>query len=180
MTTANNKLKADPYTKVTKIGTWIKHHDGSYAWQITEIKSVWNFDLRTFIEQEPTVTEKTPEEMGLTRQATITVLFLKEYPSRETFDEVERVWFKMPITFTVNSSQGSNLMLKLCEKRLFVTSIDPDCLMTMQVAFESNENLTVKKGKPIRVTNEEATEIAKKTSYIFAKLMADGSFAVTV
>jgi hypothetical protein len=107
---------------------------------------------------------------------------MKEYPSRENFDEVERVWFKMPITFTVNSNQTSNLMLKHCEGKLFITSIDPDCLMTMPVGFTSNDNLSVKNGKAVKCEPSEALQIYRETGskYVFSKTMADGSFAVTV
>jgi hypothetical protein len=88
----------------------------------------------------------------------------------------------MPITFTVNVSQTSNIMLKHCEGKLFITSIDPDCLMTMPVAFENNENLMVRKGKAVKVEPQEALQIIKETGskYLFSKTMADGSFATTV
>lgn len=86
----------------------------------------------------------------------------------------------------MNPSQTENLLLKRSEGKLFVTSIDPACLMTMPVAFESNLNLTMIKGKPIKISSKQASALVYNndtnpngTKYVFSKMIGE-NFAVTV
>ncbi len=156
-------------TKIIKPFTscnWIRKNDGSYRWTEKDLSDV-------------IISEKTPQEAGLTREAIITVLFMKEFPSRDEIDEIERVWFSQEIEIKVKSDQSQNIWLLADNGRLYLKDI-ADSGSCMPIVFESTPNYTMRKlGKAQKIDAEEAMEIAKTSRYIFSKMIGE-NYAVTV
>jgi hypothetical protein len=173
MNKINQKATADPYTKTSRFGSWKRKPDNSIVWE--EIKTVekFNLHLKAWLPEPQTIIEFTPESMGLSRNAVIDIIFIKSYPSREDFDETENVIFHTQYQYQIRNDQTENIMLKKSEGKLFCISIDPEFGMCAAVGFESNENYSIKKTKPVRIDPAKGKEIAKTTKYIFAKQLGE-------
>jgi hypothetical protein len=157
--------------KMGKTSCWIERN-GEYLFQET-VANV--------------VTEKKPSELGYVREIDITILFAKDYPSREEISGVDRVWYKQNINIRVREDQSSNIWLKLEEnkqsktagtvtttRKVFLVDLSEQGFRLL-CPLESTSNIIVSKSKPKRVEIEEAQEIAKKFSYVFGEVMTEGN-----
>ena len=167
---------------IRKFGRWILR-DGSYIWQEK---------LERLGTETPLIIEKTPQELGYVREIDFTILFAKDFPSREELDEVERKWFAQDIHIAIRDDQTNNIWLKLeqstqtrnsesgtVEKisKVYIHDLDVNG-KHMLAPLESTANIIVTKGKPRKVTIEQAKEIAEKWTYIFGKIEEEGGSQV--
>jgi len=167
----------DMLTKVSTFGGWIQKDDGSYKWELKRITRKYNQYLGSWLDDSEEITEQSPEEIGLLRETIVNVLFLKEYPSMDELDGKIKIWFLIPHKFSINKNDGMNLWLRHDNGKLFLLDVHHgQCL---EVPFENNANLTMKKQKPIRLTVEKAKALAKMTKYVYTKEI-NGEYVTTV
>jgi hypothetical protein len=171
--------KDDPYTKVSSWAFWVQKEDGSYKWQTTKITKKFNQVLGEWLTESEEITEQSPEEIGLVREATVNVLVLKTYPSMDDINGEIKIWFRIPVTFKIPSTQGDNIWLKHDNGRLFLINCYPECPQAMEVAFCSCENYSYREGRAVRLTLKQAQELSKTTKLVFSKQI-NGEFVKVV
>ncbi|NLB10967.1 hypothetical protein GX831_00705 [bacterium] len=170
---------SDPYTKTSSCAFWIEKEDGSYKWQTTKTTKKFNQVLGEWLTESEEVSEQTPTELGLIREATVNILVLKEYPSMDELDGKIRVWFKIPATFKIPNTQGDNLYFRHSEGRLFLINCYPSMPQACEVGFTSCENYSYKEGKAVKLTIKQAQELAKTTKYVYSKQI-NGEYVTVV
>ena len=177
-------LGNDPYSKVTIFGLgWTQKEDGSFVW--TENKITKKFD-RVFgewqISSEQT-TEYTPEAKGLAKSKSSVFLFKRETVNPDSFDSMDVTWWKMPVTWTVNKSQGGNIWLKEGDNhKVYILELfNGQCI---EAPYTNTENVTVKRRKISKVSSlAELKRLSKISGYQFGKVSGSGGnldFIVTV
>jgi hypothetical protein len=166
----------DMLTKVSTFGGWIQKEDG-YKWELKRIVRKWNIALGQWLDDSEEIIEQSPEEIGLVRETTVNVLFLKEIPSMDELDGKIKIWFLIPHKFSINKNQGMNLWLRHDNGKLFL--LDVHYGQCLEIPFENNANITMKKLKAVRLTVEKAKALAKSTKYVYTKEI-NGEYVTTV
>ena len=143
-----------------KSGTWIKKDNGTIVFQETSL---------TANGITPLVEEKTPEQMGLVKQAEFDVYFMKEIENPDEFSEKTKTFFVQHMKMRIR--EAFNLWLKLSDRKYFVTDILNG--MTILAPFQSDNTLEVEKSKPKKVSVEivrEAMHDKTKPFYFFGRV----------
>jgi len=173
--------KPNKYERVSKFCHWIKKSDGTYRWQIRTLTKKFDKILHEWMVDSDIISEKTPQEMGLTRQFEIDILFCKEIEDKSEWNSVSKMWFNQKMHYALQSDMGENVWLKYDDELLMVKDIEPYggsggtcCEIGLG---ESNANYICKKSKPIKVTAEQAVEIQKQThsKYVYDKIESSGN-----
>jgi hypothetical protein len=143
---------------MAKQGIWKKKEDGSIVFECTDTTT-------------KNVTELTPEEMGLTKQAEFDVFFMKEVENPDEFEIKTKTFFVQHMTLKIREPI-SNLYLKLSDDRKYYV-LDILHGMCLLCAFESDSTLEVTKSKPKKVSLEivkEAMHDKTKPFYYFGRV----------
>jgi hypothetical protein len=132
-------------------GSWFQKESGEIVWK-------------------EGVTEKTPSEMGLVKQAEFDLFFVKEVENPDEWEEKTKTFFIQHVKMKIR--QGDNLWLRLGDSRnYFVTDILNG--QTIRAPLESDGSLIVEKSKP-KKTTLEAVKLAKddktKAFYFFGRV----------
>lgn len=167
-------LGNDPYSKVTIFGLgWTQKEDSSFVW--TENKITKKFD-RVFgewqISSEQT-TEYTPEAKGLAKSKSSVFFFKRETVNPDSFDSMDVTWWKMPVTWTVNKSQGT-IWLRESQGKIYILELfNGQCI---EAPYANTENVTVKRGKISKVASlAELRRLSKLSAYRFGKVTGSGA-----
>lgn len=143
--------------KMTKQGTWKKKEDGSIVFEVTDTTM-------------KNVTELSPEEVGLTKQAEVDVYFMKEVENPDEFEIKTKTFFVQHMVLKIR--EAFNLWLKLSDDRKYYV-LDILNGMCIRTPFESDNTLIVEKSKPKKVSLEivkEAMHDKTKPFYFFGKV----------
>src|SRR5271157_2230082 len=129
-----------------KSGTWIKKENSEIVFR--EVSKASNGIT-------PIIEEKTPEEVGLVKQAEFDVYFMREIEDPDSFSEKTKVFFVQHMKMKIR--EAFNLWLKFGDNRqYFVTDILNN--QTIRAPFESDNTLIVEKSKPKKVSVEIVRE----------------------
>ncbi len=143
--------------------------------------------------EDGTTKKFSPEQLGYVRQCSFPVLFKKSFPSRDNLEGYDEVWYTETISLKIRDECTKNLWYKFVENK---QSPNDDVIITrkwyvlnlealgvkMMVPFETNQYQICEKSKAKRISIEEAQEIAKVSSYVFAQSDGDGDqkYGITV
>jgi hypothetical protein len=142
---------------MAKQGIWKKKEDGSIVFECADTTT-------------KNVTELTPEEMGLTKQAEFDVFFMKEVENADEFETKTHTFFVQHMVLKIREPIF-NLWLKLSDRKYYVQDIlNGMCILA---PFESDNTLIVEKSKPKKVSLEivkEAMHDKTKPFYYFGRV----------
>lgn len=120
---------------------------------------------------------------NISREAYITLLFVKETADPETINGKTKRFFAQDVRMRLRSDVSENIVLRYDSKKWFVSDLTM-LGQTLLAPLESTEYLIVEKSEPYKITQTEAKEILKTSGYAYGKVeqKSDGSldYYVTV
>jgi hypothetical protein len=142
--------------KMSTNSIWVKKENGEIVFQVKDLES-------------GKITEKTPEDVGLVKEAEFDVFFMKEVENPDEFEIKTKTFFVQHMKITVR--EAYNLWLKLSDRKYFLTDILNG--QTLSLAFESDNNIEVTKSRPRKVSLEDVKTAMKdneKAFYFFGRV----------
>lgn len=117
---------------------------------------------------------KLPSEIeGYSKEAIITILFLKQVPSMEELNETVTLIFKQEVHVKIREDDKDTWLFKGDNKKYFVKVLAKDSQYTYPMPFNSDERVIITKSKPIKITLEEAKIIETESAYFFDKMVTN-------
>jgi len=159
--------------RVSKSGCW-KLKDNEPVFEEETIRRVLNPYTREWEEVKPhPIVYKTPIEMGLLKEVETYLLICREQPSLSYEQPIRRIWFKIPVKFTVRTD-AQDVWLSFPEtKRVGLTHLKIG--FSYEMALKSNEFCIVEMAKAVRVKSEdEFKQLLTQTGYVFSKVEGSG------
>ena len=148
-------------------GRFVKKSEDCWVWQVTD-------------KNDNIVEELSPDKAGWYREYAIDIIFLKQVPSRESFELMDNLIFHTQYTYRIRDDQTNNIWSKYNQGKLYIRDIS-ELGMTCEVGFDSCTNYTVTKTKNEKIDAETAKSIIQKTDtkYFYGKVI-NGEFVTTV
>jgi hypothetical protein len=121
-----------------------------------------------------------PEECGYVKSAIFNILLMKEVPSRETVDGVDRLFFTQEMTIAVRDG-NDGLFICPHEKgeKYYLRDISTGNQFTFEVPLNSDGNVVVKKSKPKKIPEDDEEAVRKAVKdcypYVFTKTTEDAT-----
>jgi hypothetical protein len=172
-TTANPYEK---YDKTAKFASFEKRNDGSYYYKETIVTTGYD-PILGWHKISEIVNEKdlTDPSVGLSRTATINVIFKREYEDTNEWNGKKIVWFKQQMVYSMRPDMSMNLWFKHSDGRLFIKDVDGEGFC-MEIAIgDSTSNYVCKASRPVKVESiAELQELALTTHYRYNKVESSG------
>ncbi len=160
--------------RITVFGSWQYDSNGNIMWKKTSVKKVFNLTIHEWISSPELVEFETPEQRELRKEISTCFIFKKDIKS-DDFEDTKTQFYKLPVQFKVNPAMSQNIWLRESGK-VYLLSINPYNPQCIEAPHESTENVTVKKGKPVKISVAEAQRIIKSgNKNLFGKVTGSGA-----
>lgn len=118
---------------------------------------------------------KPTEIENVSREATFDILFIQTYNDNTAFNRRAKAFFKQVCTMRIREDATENIILKFNDNKKYYLMDISSLGKCMAAPLESTDILTVEFSEPIKISQQEATEIMKNSGYCFGSVELDAS-----